>query len=103
MIPHDFPDIHSFPTRRSSDLWMQTLILKPDFAEAHYNLAHLWLMQGDFQRGWAEYERRWQRPDYPPRPFTQDRKSTRLNSSHQIISHAVLCLTINSANSIYIH
>src|SRR5947208_7505366 len=27
-----------------------------------------------------------------PRPHPQDRKSTRLNSSHQIISYAVFCL-----------
>src|SRR5258708_20496197 len=27
-----------------------------------------------------------------PAPFTGDRKSTRLNSSHQIISYAVFCL-----------
>src|SRR5438552_996830 len=28
----------------------------------------------------------------PPRPGMTDRKSTRLNSSHQIISYAVFCL-----------
>src|SRR5947208_5794887 len=38
------------------------------------------------------------RPALPPRPVTRlrgrerDRKSTRLNSSHQIISYAVFCL-----------
>src|SRR5215216_7201038 len=29
---------------------------------------------------------------FPPDPSTRDRKSTRLNSSHQIISYAVFCL-----------
>src|SRR5438552_6517744 len=31
-------------------------------------------------------------PDAPPAPPRRDRKSTRLNSSHQIISYAVFCL-----------
>src|SRR5258708_38921508 len=30
--------------------------------------------------------------DRPTHPYTEDRKSTRLNSSHQIISYAVFCL-----------
>src|SRR5258708_8796876 len=30
--------------------------------------------------------------EHPPRLDRQDRKSTRLNSSHQIISYAVFCL-----------
>src|SRR3712207_7542033 len=30
--------------------------------------------------------------DLPPLPVLQDRKSTRLNSSHANISHAVFCL-----------
>src|SRR5258708_28931766 len=33
-----------------------------------------------------------QRRRNPAPPFTTDRKSTRLNSSHQIISYAVFCL-----------
>src|SRR5258708_26670783 len=32
----------------------------------------------------------------------QDRKSTRLNSSHQIITHAVFCLKKNSHRNIYL-
>src|SRR3989454_2604481 len=31
-------------------------------------------------------------PSLPPRPSWQDRKSTRLNSSHLVISYAVFCL-----------
>src|SRR5258708_9072175 len=31
----------------------------------------------------------------------QDRKSTRLNSSHQIISYAVFCLKKKNANAMY--
>jgi len=32
------------------------LSLKPDLAEAHLALAEIWLLSGDFERGWAEYE-----------------------------------------------
>src|SRR6267143_3047703 len=34
----------------------------------------------------------WSRPDTPCGPWTADRKSTRLNSSHSSISYAVFCL-----------
>src|SRR5947208_7803063 len=36
----------------------------------------------------------------PQRKFFQDRKSTRLNSSHQIISYAVFCLEKNNTPTI---
>ncbi len=32
------------------------LALQPDLAEAHLALAEIWLLAGDFERGWAEYE-----------------------------------------------
>src|SRR5258708_13752606 len=35
--------------------------------------------------------------------FSTDRKSTRLNSSHQIISYAVFCLKKKKKNNIPIH
>src|SRR5438034_6976893 len=34
----------------------------------------------------------WQSHRNGPRPSTRDRKSTRLNSSHTVISYAVFCL-----------
>jgi tetratricopeptide (TPR) repeat protein len=37
----------------------QAISLRPDYAEAHFGRAILWLLQGDFARGWAEYEWRW--------------------------------------------
>src|SRR5436305_6699913 len=72
------PDLHSFPTRRSSDLPARLvgLIL---VAERH-DLA-------------VPAERR-RVPDAEQRVLgdVQDRKSTRLNSSHVRISYAVFCL-----------
>src|SRR5260221_13493022 len=56
-------DLHSFPTRRSSDLPGSCLLLGPGSPCS--------LGRGE---------------------CTVDRKSTRLNSSHTVISYAVLCL-----------
>src|SRR5439155_25087404 len=62
------PNLHSFPTRRSSDLW---------------NLVH---RLPAIHSGSSV--------DEPPAVGveTSDRKSTRLNSSHVAISYAVFCL-----------
>src|SRR5207253_9484341 len=75
----DHRDLHSFPTRRSSDL-------APRAAESTPR---------------ARERRRTASLDSPPpteanraaaQPRTADRKSTRLNSSHVAISYAVFCL-----------
>src|SRR5438034_3928858 len=63
-------DLHSFPTRRSSDL---RVLRRPDrflFREDPGARQHLDEI----------------------RAVLQDRKSTRLNSSHTVISYAVFCL-----------
>src|SRR5258708_379600 len=39
--------------------------------------------------------------DHGPGPAKQDRKSTRLNSSHQIISYAVFCFNDTATPEIY--
>ncbi len=33
--------------------------LKPDYPEPHWNRALVWLLLGDYQRGWPDYEWRW--------------------------------------------
>jgi tetratricopeptide (TPR) repeat protein len=38
------------------------LATRPDFAEAHWNRALLYLLLGDFERGWKEYEWRLKHP-----------------------------------------
>jgi tetratricopeptide (TPR) repeat protein len=38
----------------------EALALNPDFADGHWNLALLELLQGNFQQGWTQYERRLQ-------------------------------------------
>jgi tetratricopeptide (TPR) repeat protein len=40
-------------------LFERAIGLNPDYADAHWNRALLWLLRGDFARGWPEYEWRW--------------------------------------------
>ena len=53
--------------------YARALELAPDHPEAHRNRALVWLLQGDFARGWPEYEWRWRCKELPPRPFPQPR------------------------------
>src|SRR2546429_3108308 len=64
------------------------LALKPDFAEVHMNLGLVYQLQDRIPEAMTEF---------------QDRKSTRLNSSHGYISYAVFCLKKKKkTNNIYI-
>src|SRR5262249_47659875 len=49
----------------------RALELRPDLAEAHFNLGSTLLLQGDFLRGWLEYEWRWRCPNFTPRNLPQ--------------------------------
>src|SRR2546426_6567548 len=56
---------------------------------------------GSARRGWPQRERVCGRPEYSencPQKCPQDRKSTRLNSSHLVISYAVFCLKKKNIN-----
>src|SRR5437879_13849554 len=68
----DHRDLHSFPTRRSSDLAAGRR--RGGLRGVGDWLIHCELSPGD------------------GRPHGEDRKSTRLNSSHRCISYAVFCL-----------
>src|SRR5258708_17803734 len=52
-------------------------------------------------RFWGDPEKG--RPAYVRPPVIADRKSTRLNSSHQIISYAVFCLKKKKNNTLTTH
>jgi hypothetical protein len=54
--------------------YAKAIQLQPDNAEAHVNRALVWLQQGDYPKGFEEYEWRHKRPDYT-RPFAQPRWS----------------------------
>src|SRR5438034_7394282 len=86
-VPH--LALHPFPTRRSSDLPLLAPLpveLRCGHALLPARLVHNEVQPED-QRGHGP--RRGLRPPPPARP---DRKSTRLNSSHTVISYAVFCL-----------
>src|SRR5205807_8237879 len=72
-------DLHSFPTRRSSDLGVQP-------GDTIVQAAGVQVVCGlDLERALLD------RPTNEALQV-QDRKSTRLNSSHLVISYAVFCL-----------
>src|SRR5438552_5369588 len=87
----DHRDLHSFPTRRSSDLWPAPASrTRPpaDVPPCPKARPECRALAGGWR--WARgrsTKRNTARAAHPP-----DRKSTRLNSSHQIISYAVFCL-----------
>ena len=43
---------------------------QPDNADAHFSLAITHLLLGDFDRGWVEYEWRWESTNFPGRKIT---------------------------------
>src|SRR5437762_7938375 len=90
--PHHLCNLHSFPTRRSSDLDIRVVPLERHGECNHVEIADRFLR---FER--KERNTRcellfqllfWRQEN----PLAQDRKSTRLNSSHRCISYAVSCL-----------
>src|SRR5438445_2484366 len=76
------PDLHSFPTRRSSDLPTSPTT----------SVAATW--QPSRMSSQVLDARMPSLSSFLPtaKPWTPDRKSTRLNSSHANISYAVFCL-----------
>jgi tetratricopeptide (TPR) repeat protein len=57
--------------REAAACYDRALDLKPDFPDAHWNRAQVWLLMGDFERGWPEAEWRWKLKIYRPPPFRQ--------------------------------
>ena len=55
----------------ATECYGQALAIEPDNAEVHTNQALLRLLEGDFERGWLEYEWRWRRRRSPPARFRQ--------------------------------
>src|SRR5207247_11091287 len=82
------PDLHSFPTRRSSDLSREAFILHG------YPYRETSLLLETFTRAFGRVSMvaRGARSPRSPLRGLRDRKSTRLNSSHEWISYAVFCL-----------
>jgi tetratricopeptide (TPR) repeat protein len=66
----------------------RALALRPDFADAHNNLSRMLLLLGDFERGWAEYEWRWETGQLQPREFSQPKWDGRTLKDGAILLHA---------------
>jgi len=47
----------------------QAIRLNPEYVAAHFNRAICWLLLGDFERGWPEFEWRWKTEEAVPPPF----------------------------------
>jgi tetratricopeptide (TPR) repeat protein len=68
--------------------YRRALELKPDAADAHWNLALSWLLAGDWQRGWPEYQWRWQAKGCAPRRFPQPLWNGESLAAKTILLHA---------------
>ena len=53
----------------AEEISKKALALNPNYAEAHKNQGIVWLLLGDFERGWPEYEWRWQCPGCAMPPY----------------------------------
>jgi tetratricopeptide (TPR) repeat protein len=73
---------------QAEESYQQAIRLKPDYAEAHRNLALLWLLLGNFEKGWAEFEWRWRCRDFPQRSFPQPRWDGSSLAGQTILLHA---------------
>jgi hypothetical protein len=64
--------------------------LKPDYPDAHFNLAATLLAKGELQEGWAEYEWRWLTPRMKKtrRDFTQPMWRGEVAEGRTLLIHA---------------
>src|SRR5207248_4569453 len=86
------PALHSFPTRRSSDL--RAGRIRNRVAEGRQRLRHpdeRQIAAGPRERDVCGSDAETEHEGLPA-ALDEDRKSTRLNSSHRTISYAVFCL-----------
>src|SRR5438034_3077956 len=79
--------LHSFPTRRSSDLLTLAIIIVLPAHVSDKFTQRIALASRAALPGSAPHRACYAAPHEAP-----DRKSTRLNSSHTVISYAVFCL-----------
>src|SRR5438034_1411557 len=92
-------DLHSFPTRRSSDLLRQSsgrgtpLQDDSDRRQQRRSAYEVNAIRSRFQTAALRAARREAAQQFDDvEVIPTDRKSTRLNSSHTVISYAVFCL-----------
>ena len=66
---------HSFSGEHRAAIacFERSIVLEPQSARAHFNLALERLSVGDYARGWPEYEWRWRLPEFPGRRLDSPR------------------------------
>jgi len=72
--------------------FLDDLRLRPDRPETNLSCALVWLIRGDFERGWPAYEWRWRQPDSVARPFVQPLWDGPALDGRTILLHAELGL-----------
>jgi Flp pilus assembly protein TadD/ADP-heptose:LPS heptosyltransferase len=70
------------------ECYSQTLALQPEHALAHANRALIWLLLGDWQRAWPEYEWRFRTKDFSHRRFAQSQWQGESLAGKTILLHA---------------
>ncbi|HZU37865.1 MAG TPA: tetratricopeptide repeat-containing glycosyltransferase family protein, partial [Gemmataceae bacterium] len=68
--------------------YQESLRHKPDAADTHKNLALAWLLTGNFEQGWPEYEWRWKTREAVVRPFPQPRWDGKPLAGEPVLLHA---------------
>lgn len=72
----------------SLSCFQQALRLKPDSIDAHWNRSLAWLLLGDYEKGWPEYEWRRQLKGFPIRSFPQPAWNGAHLAGRTILLHA---------------
>src|SRR5262249_54769069 len=49
----------------------RAITVDPEHYQAHFNISLLWLLLGEFPRGWREYEHRWRLPEVTKPNYSQ--------------------------------
>ncbi len=70
------------------ELYKKVLEQKPDYAEAHFSLGTAYLVSGDFENGWPEYEWRWKKGTMKERKLSKPQWSGESLEGKILLIHA---------------
>lgn len=71
----------------------QAIAFCPDSADYHFHLAHVLLLRGDMEAGWAEYDWRWQLPEFAWRSHIHAAHARPLWTGEDIADKTILIST----------
>jgi Flp pilus assembly protein TadD len=70
------------------DCYEEAIRRDPENGDAHHNRAQAWLLLGDWERGWREYEWRWRSSEFAPLQYRQPRWDGGTLDGRTILLHA---------------